>query len=51
MPWPTTTAFRDLLYKKEKKIEGIDAQLRREHIQLEFCIETFDLTGKQHRYA
>jgi len=41
----------DLLYKKEKKIEGIDAQLRREHIQLEFCIETFDLTGKQHSDA
>lgn len=41
----------DLLYKKEKKIEDIDKQLRREHIQLEFCIETFDLTAKQHSEA
>eukprot|EP00998_Keelungia_sp_KM082_P007543 NODE_373_length_2025_cov_116.840358_g366_i0.p1 GENE.NODE_373_length_2025_cov_116.840358_g366_i0~~NODE_373_length_2025_cov_116.840358_g366_i0.p1 ORF type:complete len:606 (-),score=190.81 NODE_373_length_2025_cov_116.840358_g366_i0:208-1980(-) len=37
-----------LRYKKEKKIEDTDAQIRKEHIQLEFCIETFDPNAKKH---
>ena len=47
----TYLCIGDLLYKKEKKIEEIDRQLRLEHIQLEFCIETFDLSAKRHSEA
>lgn len=35
-------------YKKEKRLEEIDRQIRTTHIQLEFCIETFDPNAKKH---
>jgi hypothetical protein len=37
-----------LVYKKEKRLEDIDRQIRTTHIQLEFCIETFDPNAKKH---
>eukprot|EP01004_Peranema_trichophorum_P001215 NODE_1142_length_2100_cov_125.109762_g963_i0.p1 GENE.NODE_1142_length_2100_cov_125.109762_g963_i0~~NODE_1142_length_2100_cov_125.109762_g963_i0.p1 ORF type:complete len:587 (-),score=111.16 NODE_1142_length_2100_cov_125.109762_g963_i0:282-2042(-) len=37
-----------LVYKKEKKLEEIDRNIRTTHIQLEFCIETFDPNAKKH---
>jgi len=37
-----------LVYKKEKKLEEIDRNIRTTHIQLEFCIETFDPAAKKH---
>eukprot|EP00796_Vickermania_ingenoplastis_P007581 gene7581-5345_t len=37
-----------LVYKKEKKLEEIDRQIRTTHIQLEFAIETFDPNAKKH---
>jgi len=37
-----------LVYKKEKKLEEIDRHIRTTHIQLEFCIETFDPNAKKH---
>lgn len=37
-----------LQYKMEKKLEEIDRNIRATHIQLEFCIETFDPTAKKH---
>eukprot|EP00993_Chasmostoma_nieuportense_P006682 NODE_732_length_1907_cov_527.100562_g679_i0.p1 GENE.NODE_732_length_1907_cov_527.100562_g679_i0~~NODE_732_length_1907_cov_527.100562_g679_i0.p1 ORF type:complete len:582 (+),score=226.05 NODE_732_length_1907_cov_527.100562_g679_i0:61-1806(+) len=36
-----------LVYKKEKKVEDIDRNIRSTHIQLEFCIETFDPNAKK----
>jgi len=35
-------------YKKEKALEEIDRQIRQAHIQLEFCIETFDANAKKY---
>ncbi|KAH8603777.1 putative Paraflagellar rod protein [Trypanosoma vivax] len=35
-------------YKKEKRLEEIDRNIRTTHIQLEFAIETFDPNAKQH---
>jgi hypothetical protein len=37
-----------LVYKKEKKLEEIDLNIRTTHIQLEFCVETFDPNAKKH---
>ena len=37
-----------LVYKKEKKLEEIDRNIRATHIQLEFSIETFDPNAKKH---
>eukprot|EP01084_Bolivina_argentea_P159949 278583_1 len=37
-----------LLYKKEKRLEDCDRQIRQNHIQLEFCIETFDPSAKRY---
>ena len=37
-----------LIYKKEKRLEDIDRQIRTTHIQLEFAIETFDPNAKKH---
>jgi 3-dehydroquinate dehydratase len=37
-----------LMYKKEKRLEEIDRQIRTTHIQLEFSIETFDPNAKKH---
>eukprot|EP01006_Ploeotia_vitrea_P041423 TRINITY_DN66525_c7_g3_i2.p1 TRINITY_DN66525_c7_g3~~TRINITY_DN66525_c7_g3_i2.p1 ORF type:complete len:587 (+),score=152.87 TRINITY_DN66525_c7_g3_i2:56-1816(+) len=37
-----------LVYKKEKKLEDADRNIRTTHIQLEFCIETFDPNAKKH---
>lgn len=37
-----------LVYKKEKKLEDIDRNIRTTHIMLEFCIETFDPNAKKH---
>ncbi|KAJ9458486.1 73 kDa paraflagellar rod protein [Diplonema papillatum] len=37
-----------LIYKKEKRLEEIDRTIRSTHIQLEFCIETFDPNAKKH---
>eukprot|EP00992_Anisonema_acinus_P001746 TRINITY_DN10538_c3_g1_i10.p1 TRINITY_DN10538_c3_g1~~TRINITY_DN10538_c3_g1_i10.p1 ORF type:complete len:589 (+),score=171.04 TRINITY_DN10538_c3_g1_i10:66-1832(+) len=37
-----------LVYKKEKRLEEIDRNIRTTHIQLEFCIETFDPNAKKH---
>merc|ERR1711916_285604 len=37
-----------LVYKKEKRLEDIDRQIRTTHIQLEFSIETFDPNAKKH---
>jgi hypothetical protein len=37
-----------LVYKKEKRLEDIDRTIRTTHIQLEFCIETFDPNAKKH---
>eukprot|EP01007_Sphenomonas_quadrangularis_P003225 NODE_59_length_2347_cov_316.923412_g45_i0.p1 GENE.NODE_59_length_2347_cov_316.923412_g45_i0~~NODE_59_length_2347_cov_316.923412_g45_i0.p1 ORF type:complete len:609 (-),score=283.57 NODE_59_length_2347_cov_316.923412_g45_i0:402-2228(-) len=37
-----------LCYKKEKRLEEIDRQIRQAHIQLEFCIETFDANAKKY---
>ncbi|EPY34789.1 69 kDa paraflagellar rod protein [Strigomonas culicis] len=37
-----------LLYKKEKRLEEIDKQIRTTHIQLEFAIETFDPNAKKY---
>jgi len=37
-----------LVYKKEKKLEEIDRNIRTAHIQLEFAIETFDANAKRH---
>jgi len=36
------------VYKKEKKLEDIDREIRQTHIQLEFAIETFDPNAKKH---
>jgi hypothetical protein len=36
-----------LIYKKEKRMEEIDRTIRTTHIQLEFCIETFDPNAKK----
>uniref|UniRef100_A0A7S1LAW1 Paraflagellar rod protein n=1 Tax=Neobodo designis TaxID=312471 RepID=A0A7S1LAW1_NEODS len=36
-----------LVYKKEKRLEDIDRQIRTTHIQLEFAIETFDPNAKK----
>eukprot|EP01010_Urceolus_cornutus_P001055 NODE_156_length_2157_cov_446.130455_g127_i0.p1 GENE.NODE_156_length_2157_cov_446.130455_g127_i0~~NODE_156_length_2157_cov_446.130455_g127_i0.p1 ORF type:complete len:583 (+),score=217.59 NODE_156_length_2157_cov_446.130455_g127_i0:244-1992(+) len=38
----------NLIYKKEKKLEELDRTIRTTHIQLEFCIETFDPNAKKH---
>lgn len=38
----------NLIYKKEKKLEDLDKSIRMTHIQLEFCIETFDPNAKKH---
>jgi hypothetical protein len=37
-----------LVYKKEKRLEEIDRNIRTTHIQLEFSIETFDPNAKRH---
>jgi hypothetical protein len=37
-----------LIYKKEKRLEEIDRNIRTTHIQLEFCVETFDPNAKKH---
>ncbi|KAG5497369.1 hypothetical protein JIQ42_03855 [Leishmania sp. Namibia] len=37
-----------LIYKKEKRLEEIDRNIRLAHIQLEFCVETFDPNAKKH---
>jgi len=37
-----------LVYKKEKRLEEIDRNIRTTHIQLEFCVETFDPNAKKH---
>lgn len=37
-----------LVYKKEKRLEEIDRNVRTTHIQLEFAIETFDPNAKKH---
>jgi len=37
-----------LVYKKEKKLEEIDRNIRTTHIQLEFCVDTFDPNAKKH---
>jgi len=37
-----------LVYKKEKRLEEIDRNIRTTHIQLEFAIETFDPNAKKH---
>lgn len=37
-----------LIYKKEKRLEEIDRNIRTTHIQLEFAIETFDPNAKKH---
>ncbi|KAH8605434.1 putative Paraflagellar rod protein [Trypanosoma vivax] len=37
-----------LIYKKEKRMEEIDRNIRTTHIQLEFCVETFDPNAKKH---
>ncbi|EPY21980.1 paraflagellar rod protein 1D [Strigomonas culicis] len=37
-----------LIYKKEKRLEEIDRNIRTTHIQLEFCVETFDPSAKKH---
>jgi hypothetical protein len=37
-----------LVYKKEKRLEDIDRNIRTTHIQLEFSIETFDPNAKKH---
>lgn len=37
-----------LVYKKERRLEEIDRQIRTTHIQLEFSIETFDPNAKKH---
>jgi hypothetical protein len=37
-----------LVYKKEKRLEDIDRNIRTTHIQLEFAIETFDPNAKKH---
>ena len=36
-----------LIYKKEKRLEEIDRTIRTTHIQLEFCVETFDPNAKK----
>eukprot|EP00998_Keelungia_sp_KM082_P008252 NODE_443_length_1941_cov_147.073319_g436_i0.p1 GENE.NODE_443_length_1941_cov_147.073319_g436_i0~~NODE_443_length_1941_cov_147.073319_g436_i0.p1 ORF type:complete len:580 (+),score=229.34 NODE_443_length_1941_cov_147.073319_g436_i0:82-1821(+) len=41
----------NLIYKKEKKLEELDRNIRTTHIQLEFCIETFDPNAKKHSDA
>ena len=41
----------NLIYKKEKKLEELDRNIRMTHIQLEFCIETFDPSAKRHSDA
>eukprot|EP01002_Notosolenus_urceolatus_P002696 NODE_170_length_2575_cov_172.680523_g127_i0.p2 GENE.NODE_170_length_2575_cov_172.680523_g127_i0~~NODE_170_length_2575_cov_172.680523_g127_i0.p2 ORF type:complete len:614 (+),score=311.90 NODE_170_length_2575_cov_172.680523_g127_i0:76-1842(+) len=38
----------NVIYKKEKKLEEIDRQIRSSHIQLEMCVETFDPAAKKH---
>ena len=38
----------DNFYKKEKRLEEIDRNIRTTHIQLEFAIETFDPNAKKH---
>jgi hypothetical protein len=40
-----------LVYKKEKKLEEIDRNIRTTHIQLEFCVDTFDPNAKKHSDA
>eukprot|EP01013_Petalomonas_cantuscygni_P024045 TRINITY_DN45606_c0_g1_i1.p1 TRINITY_DN45606_c0_g1~~TRINITY_DN45606_c0_g1_i1.p1 ORF type:complete len:614 (-),score=220.87 TRINITY_DN45606_c0_g1_i1:447-2288(-) len=37
-----------LIYKKEKKRDEILQNIRMAHIQLEFCVETFDPNAKKH---
>jgi len=37
-----------LIYKKEKRLEEVDRTIRTTHIQLEFCVETFDPNAKKH---
>jgi hypothetical protein len=37
-----------LIYKKEKRLEEVDRNIRTTHIQLEFCVETFDPNAKKH---
>jgi len=37
-----------LVYKKDKRLEEIDRNIRTTHIQLEFAIETFDPNAKKH---
>ncbi|KAH8618202.1 putative Paraflagellar rod protein [Trypanosoma vivax] len=39
-----------LIYKKEKRMEEIDRNIRTTHIQLEFCVETFDRTQEARRH-
>jgi len=41
-------ALGNLIYKKEKRLEEIDRNIRTTHIQLEFCVETFDPNAKKH---
>lgn len=37
-----------LVYKKEKRMDEIDRNIRTTHVQLEFAIETFDPNAKKH---
>eukprot|EP01012_Entosiphon_sulcatum_P036004 TRINITY_DN457_c0_g1_i1.p2 TRINITY_DN457_c0_g1~~TRINITY_DN457_c0_g1_i1.p2 ORF type:complete len:598 (-),score=157.38 TRINITY_DN457_c0_g1_i1:33-1826(-) len=41
-------ALGNLIYKKEKRLESLDRNIRSSHIQLEFCIETFDPNAKKY---
>jgi hypothetical protein len=36
-----------IIYKKEKRLEEVDRTIRTTHIQLEFCVETFDPNAKK----
>lgn len=40
-------ALGNLIYKKQKKLDNLDSQIRTSHIQLEFCIEVFDASAKK----
>eukprot|EP00995_Heteronema_vittatum_P008314 NODE_34_length_2437_cov_645.522613_g29_i0.p1 GENE.NODE_34_length_2437_cov_645.522613_g29_i0~~NODE_34_length_2437_cov_645.522613_g29_i0.p1 ORF type:complete len:598 (+),score=308.93 NODE_34_length_2437_cov_645.522613_g29_i0:55-1794(+) len=37
-----------MVYKKDKRLEECDRNIRTTHIQLEFCVETFDPNAKKH---
>ena len=36
----------NLIYKKTKHLSGLDQEFQAAHIQMEFCIETFDPKAK-----